>query len=295
MVNMLAFRASGIGDAFASFFGNIKTAFTDFTVTDAIDIFVLSVLFFFAFRFFRSRKIGALIIGVLICLVILTVAWLFGLEGTVAIFEGIFKIGALAIIIIFQPEIRDLLERIGNGSLSGIMSFGDAQKKQQLYHKAVDNICTAVGDLSRTKTGALIVLSRTTDVDDVTNTGITINADVNAYLLRNIFFNKAPLHDGAVVVENARITAAGCLLPLTRRQGIDADLGTRHRAAIGMSEMSDAIIVVVSEETGIISIASDCMLTRNYTPETLRSYLLKTWVRDKSEQRNQNNSESKNG
>ena len=286
MINLLAIRASGIGEAFANLLGDIKTAFSNFTVVDAIDILVLTILFFFAFKFFRSRKAGALIIGVFICLVILLGAWAFGLEGTSAIFEGIFRIGALALIIIFQPEIRDLLERIGNGSLSSLMSLGEQKKKQQLYYKAVDNICIAVSDLSRSKTGALIVLSRTIDVDDVIATGIEINADTNSFLLRNIFFNKAPLHDGAVVIDNARIVAAGCLLPLTRRQDLDGDLGTRHRAAIGMSENSDAIIVVVSEETGIISIASDCTLTRNYTSDTLRSFLLKSWVRDKSEKRN---------
>ena len=292
MINLLEIQASGIGEAFSKLFGNIGNAFSSFTFTDAVDILVLTVLFFFAFRFFRSRKAGALLVGVFICLIILFGAWAFGLEGTTAIFEGIFKIGALALVIIFQPEIRDVLERIGNGSLSGLMSFGEQKKKQQLYYKAVDSICVAVSDLSRTKTGALIVLSRTTDIDDVIETGITINADTNSFLLRNIFFNKAPLHDGAVVIDNARIVAAGCLLPLTRRQDIDADLGTRHRAAIGMSELSDAIIVVVSEETGIISIASDCTLTRNYTHDTLRAFLLKSWVRDKGEKRNQNISES---
>ena len=292
MINLLAIQASGIGEAFSNLLSGIKTAFSEFSLIDAFDILVLTVLFFFAFRFFRSRKAGALIIGVFICLVILLGAWALGLEGTTAVFEGIFKIGALALVIIFQPEIRDLLERIGSGSLSGLMSIGEQRKKQQLYYKAVDNICTAVNDLSRTKTGALIVLSRTTDIDDVVGTGITINADTNAYLLRNIFFNKAPLHDGAVVIDNAKIIAAGCLLPLTRRQDIDADLGTRHRAAIGMSESSDAIIIVVSEETGIVSVASDCVLTRNYTPDTLKSYLLRSWLRDKSENRNQNISES---
>lgn len=292
MNTMLEIQASGIGEAFSKFINGVKNAFLNFTFTDAIDILVLTLLFFFMFKFFRSRKAGALLIGVLICLVILLGAWAFGLEATRFIFEGIFAIGALALVIIFQPEIRDILERIGSGSLSGIMTFGEQKKKQQLYYKAVDSICAAVSDLSRTKTGALIVLSRTTDLDDIIETGITINADTNSFLLRNIFFNKAPLHDGAVVIDNARIVAAGCLLPLTRRQDIDGDLGTRHRAAIGMSEISDAIIVVVSEETGIISIASDCTLTRNYTPDTLRNFLLKVWIREKSNQKNQNNSES---
>jgi diadenylate cyclase len=188
-------------------------------------------------------------------------------------------IGIIALIILFQPEIRDALEKVGSGSMNGIMTFGDQKKKRQLYSKSIDQICSAVTDLSRTKTGALIVISRTTKLDEIAETGITINADVNSFLLRNIFFNKAPLHDGAVIIDEARILAAGCLLPLTRRTDVDADLGTRHRAAIGMSETSDAIIIVVSEETGTISIAYDCTLTRDYNAESLRPFLMKKLLR----------------
>ena len=289
---LLEIGASGFGEVFEGFFAGVKQAFANFTLLDAVDILVLTLVFFFVFRFFRSKKIVTLMIGVLICLVILCGALALGLEGTAFIFSSVFKVGILAIVIIFQPEIRDLLERIGSGSISGIMNFGEQKKKQQLYYRAVDSICSAVVDLSRTKTGALIVLSRTTALEDIIETGVSINADTNSFLLRNIFFNKAPLHDGAVVIDNGRIVAAGCLLPLTRRQDIDADLGTRHRAALGMSEISDAITVIVSEETGIISIASDCTLTRNYTPDTLRNYLLKAWLREKNDKRNKTTSES---
>lgn len=262
---------------------NIKNSFSSFGISDAIDILVLSFLFLCVFRFVKSKKGGALLLGIGICLVIWFVSTAFALNGTSFIFSKIFEIGVIALIIIFQPELRDALERIGSGPLKSILNFGDQKKKQQLYYKAVDDICAAVSDLSRTKTGALIVLSRNTVLDDVVQTGVSINADVNSFLVRNLFFNKAPLHDGAVVIDEARIVAAGCLLPLTRRQDIDGDLGTRHRAAIGMSEISDAVIIVVSEETGIISVASDCTLTRNYTPDTLRSFLLRAWVKDKSE------------
>ena len=226
-----------------------------------------------------------MLFGIGICFIFLLVSRpeVLDLQGTFFIFSKIFEIGVLALIIIFQPELRDALERIGSGPLNGILSFGDQKKKQQIYYNTVDNICAAVSDLSRTKTGALIVISRTTSLEDVIQTGVSINAEVNSFLLRNLFFNKAPLHDGAVVIDEARVVSAGCLLPLTRRQDIDGDLGTRHRAAIGMSEISDSIIIVVSEETGIISVASDCTLTRNYTPETLRSFLLKAWIKDKSE------------
>ena len=264
------------GMNFSELWANIKNSFSSFGISDAIDILVLSFLFLCVFRFFKSKKGGALLLGIGICLVIWFVSTAFALNGTSFIFSKIFEIGVIALIIIFQPELREALERIGSGPLKSILSFGDQKKKQQLYYKAVD-------DLSRTKTGALIVLSRNTVLDDVVQTGVSINADVNSFLVRNLFFNKAPLHDGAVVIDEARIVAAGCLLPLTRRQDIDGDLGTRHRAAIGMSEISDAVIIVVSEETGVISVASDCTLTRNYTPDTLRSFLLRAWVKDKSE------------
>ena len=282
MNTLLEVGIGGVGMNLSGLFANIKSVFSSFTLFDAIDILVLALLFFCVFNFFKGKKGGALLTGISICLFIWFLSTTLNLYGTSFIFSKVFEIGVIALIIIFQPELRDVLERMGSGPLNGILSFGDQKKKQQLYYTAVDNICAAVSDLARTKTGALIVLSRTTSLDDVIQTGVAINADANSFLLRNLFFNKAPLHDGAVVIDDARVIAAGCLLPLTRRQDFDTDLGTRHRAAVGMSEISDAIIIVVSEETGIISVASDCTLTRNYTTDTLRSFLLKAWVKDKS-------------
>ena len=279
MYAILKAGAGNFGGTIKNFFSAIGKAFSEFTPIDAVDILVLSLLCFCALRFFKGRKAGTVLVGVAICLCVLIAAYALGLEATYFIFAGVFEIGALAIVIIFQPEIRDALEKIGSGSLSGIRNFGDQKKKKQLYYQAIDNVCVAVSDLSRTKTGALIVISRTTNLDDVIQTGVAINADVNSFLLRNLFFNKAPLHDGAVVIDSARITAAGCLLPLTRRFDIDGDLGTRHRAALGMSETSDAIIIVVSEETGVISIACECELTRNHTHDTLRNFLMRKLLR----------------
>lgn len=253
----------------------LKACFLDFTFADAIDILLLTVILFFAFRFLKGKKAGVLIIGIAIFMVIMIAAYMFELDATHFVFSQIFRIGVIALVIIFQPEIRDALEKVGTGSINGIMSFGDQKKKRQMYSVAIDNICSAVGDLANTKTGALIVVGRTTKIDDVIQTGIAINADVNSNLLRNLFFDKAPLHDGAVVIEDARIAAAACLLPLTRRTDIDSDLGTRHRAAIGMSETSDAIVIVVSEETGTISVAFDCELTRDYTSDSLRKFLMR--------------------
>lgn len=273
MMTMLEIRQGRIGEIFSAFLASVGESFSHFTFFDALDILFLTALFFFLFRFFRSRKAGALLIGIAICALVLFVSYLLGMSGTYFLLSAIFEIGVLALIILFQPEIRDALERIGSGSISGLVSFGDKKKKQQ-YQSAIENICTAVGSLAASKTGALLVIGRTTRLDDITQTGIAIHADVNSFLLRNLFYNKAPLHDGAVVINDARIEAAGCLLPLTRRTDIDSDLGTRHRAAIGMSESSDAIVIVVSEETGTVSVAYDCALTRDYTPETLHRFLV---------------------
>lgn len=272
-----------VGEMFSSFFAFARNAFINFGFNDAVDIIILTFFFFLALRFFRGRKAGALIIGIIVCLLILFFASLFDLRGTYYIFSGVTQIGALALVIIFQPEIRDVLEKLGTGSLTGIHFFGDQKKKNQLYYSVIDNICAAVSDLSASKTGALMVIVRTTKLDDVIQTGIKIDSNVNSFLIRNIFFNRAPLHDGAVIIDDARIAAAGCLLPLTRRSDIDSDLGTRHRAAIGMSETSDAITIVVSEETGSVSVAYDCTLTRNYTPETLRRFLMSKMLKNYQE------------
>ncbi len=272
---LLQFSAAKLWDAVTGFIDFAKESFLTFHWSDALDIFFMTVFFVFAFNFLKSRKAGALIVGIVVCLFAFLIAQLLDLDGIKFILSGVFQFGILALIILFQPEIRDALEKLGSGSISGFMSLREQKHKNQQYRLVIDNITSAVRELSASKTGALIVIERTTQLDDITQTGVYINADVNSFLLRNIFFNKAPLHDGAVVIEGTRITTAGCLLPLTRRNDVDSDLGTRHRAALGMSETSDAIIIVVSEETGTISVAFDCTLTRGFTPDTLRRYLLK--------------------
>lgn len=265
------------------FFGVVLDIFRDFKVTDAIDILLLTAIFFISVKFLKTRKAWALIIGIVLCAIIWGLARIFNLDGLYFVLSGVFNYGILALVIIFQPEIRDALEKLGSGSIGRFSGLGDKRKKQQ-YYSVIDNICAAVADLSATKTGALIVIERATQIDDIIETGIKINADVNSSLLRNIFFNRAPLHDGAVVIEDGRISAAGCLLPLTRRTDIDSNLGTRHRAAIGMSESSDAITIVVSEETGTVSVAFDCRLTRDYTASTLRRFLTKKLIRSVSDE-----------
>ena len=262
---------SGLTD-FLSF---AKEALINFHWSDGLDIFLMTIFFVIAFKFLKSRKAGALMVGIVICLFTLMVARLLDLDGIDFILSAIFQVGILALIILFQPEIRDALEKLGSGSISSFMSLREQKDKNQQYKNVIENVTAAVRELSATKTGALIVIERTTKLEDITHTGININADVNSFLIRNIFYDKAPLHDGAIVIQGNRITTAGCLLPLTKRTDVDGDLGTRHRAALGMSESSDAIVIVVSEETGNISVAFDCLLTRGYDPDSLRRYLLK--------------------
>ncbi len=264
----------------SSFLELVKNAFSGFGINDVVDIVLLALIFTFAFRFFKDKKAGALIAGIFICLAVYILATLFDLTGIKFLLSGIFQIGALAFVIIFQPEIRDFLERVGSGSLKGISSLGDKNHKKQLQYKVIDNICKAVQILAVEKTGALIAIEKTTNLDDILHSGTTINSDVSDALLRNIFYNRAPLHDGAVIIQDAKIAAASCILPLPRRTDVDPDLGTRHRAAIGLSEVSDALIIIVSEETGIISLAKECTLTRNFTAESLKKTLIKELVKD---------------
>lgn len=268
------------------FLDNAKSIFGSFNITDAIDIVILSLLFFFLLRFFKSRKAGALLIGILIFGVVYVASVAFELSAVEYILSSVKPIAVLCVVIILQPEIREILETVGSGSLKGIRTLSEQTHKKQSQYKAIDNICKAVHIMSAEKTGALIVIGRTTQLDEITGTGIAINADVSDYLLRNLFYDKAPLHDGAVVIESNRIKAASCILPLPKHTHVDSDLGTRHRAAVGMSEISDAIIIIVSEETGVISVAKESELKRDFTEDSLRKFLVKELVSDKYHQEN---------
>lgn len=267
------FSFGALSERFSAFFSAAARSFKEISILDVLDILLLAALLYFLLHFVINRKSHTILVGIVICLALYLITYIFELSGTYYILNSVIRMGGLALLIIFQPEIRDAFEKIGTGAISSLSAISE-RKKKEAVNTAIDQICIAVADLSKTRTGALIAIARTTKIDDVIQSGITVNADVNSFLLRNLFFHKAPLHDGAVIIDEARIAAAGCLLPLTRRSDVDSDLGTRHRAAIGLSETSDAVIIVVSEETGIISVANDCTLTRNYTPETLKKYLM---------------------
>jgi diadenylate cyclase len=246
---------------------------------DILDILVLSVMLYFLFRFIRDKRAGKLAVGLVFMLAFVVFSEIIGMRTMQYIFQNLFQVGIISIVIIFQPEFRSLLEKVGANPIKGLKNIGEVKREDSL-RLSIREISTAVAEMSATKTGALIAYERETLLGDIISTGVKLDAQVNSFLVRNIFFNKAPLHDGAMIISDARIRAAGCLLPLSAQRDINKDLGTRHRAAIGLSENSDAVVIVVSEETGTVSIAVNGNLSRGYTTETLKDKLVELLVPD---------------
>ena len=229
---------------------------------DIIDIIGVAVLLYYVYRFIRDRRAGKLALGVVFIVAFLIISDLLEMHALQFLLKNVFQVGLISLVVVFQPELRTALEKMGGESLRGIRSIGEQKDVSALY-SLIDAVSEAAEDMSASKTGALMVFERSTRLGDLILTGTVINADPTPFLIKNIFFNKAPLHDGALIIRDARLYAAGCLLPLSSNPDIIKDLGTRHRAAIGMSENSDAVVVVVSEETGTISIAYEGILHRN--------------------------------
>lgn len=252
------------------FWKTLTFLFAQFTFIDFVDIALVSILIFYFIKFIRERRASKLAIGVCFVIGLLILSEVFEMRAMNMLISNIVQVGVVAILIIFQPELRSALENVGGSSFNTIKQAVSHKGKASSPTDAVENICQAAVELSREYTGALIVIERSTPLGDIINSGTVVNADINVSMLKNIFFNKAPLHDGAVVIRNQRIYAAGCFLPLCYKDDIIKDLGTRHRAAIGMSENSDALVIVVSEETGTISMAVGGELHRNFDHNSLK-------------------------
>ena len=245
-------------------------------IIDIIDIFLLTMLLFYIYRFIRNRRAGKLALGLVLILAVLVMTSLLEMRAIGFILQNFYQVGIIAVLIIFQPELRAALEKVGNTSIvTGIKNFTTGDRKQALSQivSAANEISDAATEMSRHKVGALIVIERR--LGEYIDTGITLNADLSSDLLKNIFFKNAPLHDGAVIVRNLRVEAAGCFLRISEQEGLDSELGTRHRAALGVSEVSDAIVVVVSEENGKISLVCDSKISRGYDAESLKRELVK--------------------
>ena len=260
-----------------------KKPFLTFGWRDALDILCLTLLFFAVYLFARDRRAGKLFAGVGIIVAIYVVCEVLDIYAVSYIFDNLFAYGVILLAIIFQPELRAAMERFGSAPFRGLKTIGVESRDMTVSPTAVSAIVEAVKDMSFTKTGALIVLERSTRIGEYIRTGTILNADLTPELLRAVFFNKAPLHDGAVVIRGGRIYAAGCYLPLSEQTDIVKSLGTRHRAAIGLSEQSDSVVIVVSEETGTISIAHQGELFREFTSVSLRRKLFELLGKQEAE------------
>lgn len=242
-------------------------------VRDVVDMVILALVFFFIFNFIINKRAARLLLGLGFLVVLMLVSMLADLKGVSLIFTAFKGAGIVAIIIMFQPELRSMLEQIGNAPLTNIKHISSDTRSAAYISNAIQILTETACDLSMEKTGALIVIEGSTKLGEHIKTGTILNAMLSSQLLKNVFFNKAPLHDGAVILRNYRIYSAGCFLPLSLNEDIDENMGTRHRAALGISEVSDAVVIVVSEETGKISIAHNGELTQNYSYKSLHKAL----------------------
>ena len=248
--------------------------FRSFAWRDAFDILVLGLLFFAVYAYIRDRRAGRLLFGVGLLVGLYAVVELFDFYALRHLLGSFFSYGLIAFVVIFQPEIRSAVERVGSFSFRGLKTIGtEVRSRSALSSSALDELVLAVKHMSFSKTGAIIAIERSIKIGDYAQSGTKLNAEISARLLQTIFFNMTPLHDGAVIIREGRVFAAGCNLPLTQNTEPIKDLGTRHRAAVGASEDSDAIIIVVSEQTGIISLAVKGELYRNFTSVSLRRKL----------------------
>jgi diadenylate cyclase len=246
-------------------------AVKNMTIWSVIDILVVSYIFYKGYMLISETRAFQLVKGLLLILILIPVSSILHLTMLNWILQRTITIGVLSIVIIFQPEIRRVLEQIGRTAFNEVHIMENEEKMEEI----INHIVTAVDNLSKTKTGAIIIIEQKTKMEEIMNTGTKIDAAISPDLLENIFVVNTPLHDGAAIIRNDRLAAAGCFLPLTTNYDINKKLGTRHRAAIGISENSDALVVIVSEETGIISLAVNGKLTRNYTKEKLKDILIR--------------------
>ena len=253
-------------DSFFSAFNQFRTI----SFIDIIDILIVAYIIYRIMKLLKDTSAERLIKGIIILVGIMLLASMLHLTMISWLLQQALNVGLFAIVVVFQPELRRLLEQIGKGNFSRLIVPADAPDEVESMITATVSACA---DMSRTKTGALIVFERRERLGEIISTGTMVDAAPSAELIKNIFFKNSPLHDGAMIVRAGRVCAAGCVLPLSGNQSLSRDLGTRHRAAVGMSESADSVLVVVSEETGSISVAIGGMPKRHLSPDMLRKLL----------------------
>ncbi|MDO4174295.1 MAG: diadenylate cyclase CdaA [Eubacteriales bacterium] len=253
-----------------NFFQMIFQNLAAITVADIVDIAVVSFLIYQVVKLVRETSSARIIRGVIILIVAMWVSNILQLTMVNYLFRAVLTWGIVVVAIVFQPELRRILERMGRSKLSSLMLRNDMIPMEEQVILEIVHSCS---EMSWSRTGALIIFERKENLNDIIKTGTIVNADVKDELVRNIFYEGAPLHDGAMIIRDGRVYAAGCVLPLSPNPNLAKELGTRHRAAVGMSEKFDSISVVVSEETGSISVAMDGKLQRHLVPEQLDEIL----------------------
>ena len=254
---------------------NLMGILLSIKITDVIDILIVAYLLYTLLGFIKETRAQQLFRGILLIVAFFLVSEIFNLSLLNWLFTRLITVGLIAVVILFQPEIRRGLEQIGR---RGVLSWQFRDMGKDEMYATVHKIVDAVDDFSSTQTGALMAIERETMLTDICETGVIVDAEISVRLLGNLFYEGSPLHDGAVIIRGDRVHAASCVLPLTERQNIGKNLGTRHRAALGLSEVSDAFVIVVSEETGAISVAQNGEFKRFLDLKTLEKMLLDIYL-----------------
>lgn len=282
-------------DLINNFFQTIISVIKTISILDIIDILLVSFLIYKAIQLIRETRAEQLIKGIILFVVAYYFSMILGLKAMSFILLNIFQFGVLALIVVFQPELRSALEHLGRSSVGRFRLFKIDDDKTEInkIRGEIYAVCEAVQWLQKDRIGALILFERKTKLGEIIKTGTIINADISSDIICNIFYPKAPLHDGAMILRDGRVYAAGCFLPLSQNPDLSRELGTRHRAALGISESCDVLVVVVSEETGIISLVQNGVIKRNLNIDTLRVALEKGLLPQKPQDRKERKSSSK--
>lgn len=277
-------------DRLSGFWNDLKNVIASMTPIDGLDILMLSIIIYALMKWVKETRAEQLVKGIAVLGAAYGIAAILEMKAITFILSKTFDIGLLALLIMFQPELRRALEKVGHTKVGqlGVFQLGSEMSDETVakWNTAIEAICDACDDLSATTTGALIVIERQTKLGEQIDTGTIMNAVPSKEVFGNIFYPKTPLHDGAVIMRDGIILAAACFLPKPQKEElINKQLGSRHRAAIGMSENSDAVVVVVSEETGCISVAENGLLTRNLTRDSLKKLLRTKLLPEKPQQK----------
>lgn len=254
----------------------LKGVFSSFRPEDALDIAIVSYIVYKILGFIKETRAMQLVRGLLIIVVAFFISDIFNLYLLNWLLKSLVTMGLFAIVVLFQPELRRGLEQVGRKNLMNTNSFRNIDKNKAIA--TVDALVSAIDDFSASRTGALIAIERETMLNDIIETGVVVDGEISSRLLGNLFYEGSPLHDGAVIIRGDRVHAAACVLPLTEKKNIGRNLGTRHRAGVGLSEVCDALVIIVSEETGVVSIAENGKIRRFMDLKTIEKMLLNIYL-----------------